>query len=300
MVHVEADVVFGTGGGRELRLDIYRPGALGAPSSTDTIDDGATAVMLWHGGGWSRGERTRVAPQATALAEQGFVVLSCEYRLNGEALWPAQIHDTKAAIRWTRANASRLGIDPNKIAGLGHSAGAHLTLMAAGTPTVEAFEGDGGNPTVSSALQAAVAVYPPTLLFAGDDRPSGGSPANALAPDAATPELAREASPIEYVTAEYPPTFLMHGTADRTVPVSATFRMTDALRGLRTSVETHIFHDQPHGFASFPSLIPLMAAETASFLRRTLSDPAVTAREFEAWQASNAARTAAAASVGGD
>lgn len=290
MVNVEADVVFGTGGGRDLRLDIYQP---------DAPEANATAVLMWHGGGWRRGDRTRVASQATALAEQGFVVLSCEYRLNGEALWPAPIHDTKAAIRWTRANADRLGIDPNKIAGIGYSAGAHLTLMAAGTPTVEAFEGDGGNPEVSSAIQAAVAVYPPTILFAGEDRSSGGSPAEALAPNAATPELAREASPIEYVTAEYPPTFLLHGTADKVVPVSATLRMTDALRSLRTPVETHVYHDQPHGFASFTSFVPLLAVEVASFLRRNLSDPDLTRREFDEYTAANAARAAAIA-AGGD
>jgi len=293
MVSVEADVVFGIGGGRDLRLDIYRP---------DAPEAGATAVLMWHGGGWSRGDRTRVAPQASALAEQGFIVLSCEYRLNGEALWPAQIHDTKAAIRWTRANADRLGIDPDKIAGMGFSAGAHLTLMAAGTPTVAAFEGDGGNPGVSSSIQAAVAVFPPTLLFAGDDRPSGGSPANALAPNAATEDLAREASPLEYVTADYPPTFLLHGTADKVVPVSATFRMADALRGLRAPVETHVFHGQPHGFSSFPSFVPLVAAEAANFLRRTLSDPDLTTREFDEYTAENAARAAAttASAAGGD
>ena len=290
MVNIEADVVFGTGGGRELRLDIYRP---------DALEAGATAVMMWHGGGWRIGDRTRVSPQATALAEHGFVILSCEYRLNGEALWPAQIHDTKAAIRWARANADRIGIDSNKIAGMGFSAGAHLTLMAAGAPAVEAFEGDGGNPGVSSAIQAAVAVFPPTLLFAGNDRPSGGSPADALAPDAATPELAHEASPIEYVTADYPPTFLLHGTADKVVPVSATFRMADALRGLRAPVETHVYHGQPHGFSSLPSFVPLIAAETASFLRRTLSDPDLTSREFEEYTAANAAQ-AEAAPVAGD
>lgn len=291
MVHVESDVVFGTGGGRDLRLDIYRP---------DAPEPGATAILMWHGGGWRRGDRTRLEPQASALAEQGFVAMSCEYRLNGEALWPAQIHDTKAAIRWARANADRLGIDPNKIAGMGFSAGAHLTLMAAGTPGLEAFEGDGGNPGVSSAIQAAVAVYPPTLLFAGDDRPSGGSPAESLAPGAATEELAREASPMEYLSPDYPPTFLLHGTADKVVPVSATLRMSDALRGLRTPIETHVYHGLPHGFGSYPAYVPVLAAEVANFLRRNLADPGLTEREAKAQAAANAARETAAAPAGGD
>lgn len=289
MVDVEADVVFGTGGGRDLHIDIYRP---------DDLPPDATALILWHGGGWRRGDRTVMAELAKLIAADGVLCLAAEYRLNGEALWPAQIHDTKAAIRWTRANASSLGIDADKIGGLGSSAGAHLVLMAAGTPNDPRFEGDGGNARLSTALQAAIAIYPPTLLFTGDDRPSGASPANALAPNAATSELAREASPIEYVSADYPPTFLLHGTADKVVPVTATLRMADALRGLRAPVETHVLHDLPHGFANYPSFRPLVATEASNFLRRTLVDPGLTAREAAA--AAEAAATRQAAVAGGD
>src|SRR5690606_40079937 len=82
------------------------------------------------------------------------------YRLQSESSWPAQIHDTKAAIRWTRANADRLGIDADKIAVAGYSAGGMLALMAAGTNGMEEFEGDGGNAGVSSDVQACIVVYP--------------------------------------------------------------------------------------------------------------------------------------------
>ena len=289
MIHVEPDVVFGLGGGRELRIDLYRP---------DNLPDGATALIMWHGGGWRRGDRTVPAELAKLIAADGFLCLSAEYRLNGEALWPAQIHDTKAAIRWTRANAGTLGIDPSRIAGLGSSAGAHLALMAAGTPDDPRFEGEGGHAGVSSALNAVVAIYPPTLLFAGEDRPSGGSPADALAPDVATSELAREASPIEYVSAAYPPVFLLHGTADKVVPVTATLRMAEALRGVKAPVETHVLHDIPHGFANYPSFRPLVAAEVSHFLRRSLADPGLTAREAAEAAAASAAREAAATPAG--
>ena len=290
MINVEADVVFGTGGGRDLHIDMYRP---------DDLPSDATALIMWHGGGWRRGDRTVMAELAKLVAAEVYLCLSAEYRLNGESLWPAQIHDTKAAIRWTRANASSLGIDGGKNPGLGSSAGAHLVLMAAGTPDDPRFEGDGGNAGVSTALQTAVAIYPPTRLFAGEDRPSSGSPANALAPDMATSELALEASPIEYVSAGYPPTFLLHGTADQVVPVSATLRMAEALRALRAPVETHVLHDVPHGFANYPSVRPLVAMETVNFLRRTLSDPGLIAREAEAAAALAAARQAVPA-AGGD
>ncbi len=280
MVTVERDVVFAQGSGRDLRLDIYRPAASGAD------DRPATAVLMWHGGGWRMGDRGRVAAHARSWAELGLVVLSAEYRLNGEALWPAQIEDTKAAIRWTRANSHGLGIDPQKIAGAGFSAGAHLALMAAGTPDVADFEGEGGHAETSSALGAVVAVFPPVLLFVGDDRPSGGSPAAALVPGTDDAHLATEASPIRYVTAAFPPTFLLHGTNDRVVPVSATLRMGEALRAAGAPVETHLYHDQPHGFSSFPGFVGLIAAEASNFLERNLGDP-------EGWERSAAEYLAA-------
>ncbi len=226
-IEIEEGIVFGSGGGRDLACDIYTPE--GASNGT--------GILLLHGGGWRRGERARMRDHALALAASGYVAVAGEYRLTPESPWPAQIHDVKAAIRWMRANADRLGIDPAKITAQGHSAGAHLALLAAGTPNVAEFEGDGGNPGVSTALAAVVGVYTPVLFFLGDERPSGGTPAAALLGDAATEELARAASPIEYVSANFPPTFMLHGTADKVVPVTATLRMFEALTKAGASVE---------------------------------------------------------------
>ena len=95
---VEEGVVFGTGGDRDLRCDIYRP------------PDGAangSAVLLVHGGGWSSGDRTQLRGYGILLGREGYLCVAPEYRLTGEAPWPAQIEDVKAAIRWTRGTASR-------------------------------------------------------------------------------------------------------------------------------------------------------------------------------------------------
>jgi len=280
---VERGVVFGTGGGRDLKCDVYTPQGGG----------NGTGVLVLYGGGWRIGDRSRMEPACLSLARRGFVCVAGEYRLTPEAPWPAQIHDVKAAIRWMRANAGRLGIDPDKIAAEGHSAGAHLTLLAAGTPGVTAFEGDGGNAGVSSALAAAVGVYPPTVFQPADEKVSGAVPADALMGKAATAALAEAASPLTYVSANYPPTFLLHGTTDRVVPVSASLRMFEALSAVRAPVEMHIYPGLPHGFARLPSMQDQLQGEIADFLRRHLVAPEQLKAEMDELAAQMAAtRTA--------
>ncbi|MEW6186522.1 MAG: alpha/beta hydrolase [Thermodesulfobacteriota bacterium] len=115
-----------------------------------------------HGGGWYQGDRSQLRYYGIQMARYGFVGLACEYRLSGEASWPAQIHDVKAALRWMRANADRLKMDESKICVNGNSAGAHLALMLG--DNTDAFEGSGGNHQVHSRCAAISAIYPPTTL----------------------------------------------------------------------------------------------------------------------------------------
>ena len=147
--------VFGTGGGRDLRCNVYWPPQAGTARP---------AVLLVHGGGWVNGDRTQLHGYGILLGRIGYVCVATEYRLAGEAKWPAQIHDVKAALRWMRANAGRLGIDPNKIAVSGNSAGAHLSLMVAGTANMPEFEGEGGNAGVGTEVAACIAFYGPAQL----------------------------------------------------------------------------------------------------------------------------------------
>lgn len=260
---VRRDEIYGRGGGRDLHCDVYTPES----------SNGA-GVLLLHGGGWRRGDKSMLAGQAQHLLAAGFTCVACEYRLTPEASWPAQIHDVKAALRWFRANARELDVDAAKIAVSGSSAGAHLALLLAGTPDKAEFEGDGGNPGVATDAAAVIAVYPPTILFVGEDRPSGGTPARALLvddPDNAT--AAKEASPIEYVHADFPPTFMLHGTADKVVPPTASVRMYEALADVGARVELHMHAEQPHGYARQPRWLAPIMAEVTLFLERYVAHP---------------------------
>jgi acetyl esterase/lipase len=246
-------VVFGTGGGRELRCDIYEP----PPAVKNGI-----GILLLHGGGWSQGDRSQLRGYGVLLGRRGYTCVASEYRLTGEALWPAQIEDVKCAVRYIRANAGDLGIDPDRLVVSGNSAGAHLSLMAAAN-AAGAFEGKGGNDGVSSAVAACIAFYPPTGL---DKREWGGMPA--LFGKGAPEETMRQASPLTYANASFPPTLLIHGNKDELVPNSEVENMYDALNAAGVPVELHMFANQPHGFDADPKLGRMCADIMLSFLDR--------------------------------
>ena len=266
-VDFEKDVIYGDAGDRPLRLDLYQP----------ETPNGA-AVLLVHGGGWSRGSKDMLGPASTLLAEQGFVVMAQEYRLTGEAPFPANIHDVKRAIRWAKENAGRLGFDAARLCLEGHSAGAHLVLLAAGTgdaPSLAPPEGLGG---VSQDVAAVCAIYPPVLFHLGEARPSGSLPARVLPGADASEGAARLASPIEHVRPGYPPTMLLHGDADKVVPVSASRRFEEKLRSVGGKVDLHIYAGLPHGFANHPESRPAMMRMIGGFFRRW----AIAPEKFEA------------------
>ena len=267
-VTIQQDVVFGTAGagGRDLRCDVYTPPGVSAGSS-------APCVVLVHGGAWRSGDKTQLRGYGILLGRAGYVCVAPEYRLVGESPWPAQIHDVKAAIRWVRASASELGIDPQRIAIEGNSAGAHLALVAAGTANLEELEGEGGNAGVSTAVAAVAAVYPPTLFFDDStERTKGAIPLVALANgDAAT---AKQASPVHHVSPAFPPTLLVHGTNDATVPVSASIRMYEELVAAGVPADLHLYAEQPHAFDAQPSFGRQVAAEMLLFLDRYVPAPA--------------------------
>ncbi len=235
-VSVEEGVEFATGGGRPLLCDVYLP-----PEHAD----GRTAVLLIHGGGWATGDRAQLRGYGIQLARYGFVGVCPEYRLSGEATWPAQLHDMKAALRWMRANADRYGIDTTKICVSGNSAGAHLALMLAGV-TDGHLEADDGAVDVSTACAAVVAIYPPTMLRVE----SADNMVGLLLGGKVSREIEDGASPINYARADFPPTMLVHGNADEIVPVEASFDMYKALSDAGASVEMHIYDGVPHAFDS--------------------------------------------------
>jgi len=257
-VTVDEGVVFATTGARDLHCDVFHPPQPGS---------GRTAVLLLHGGAWMVGDRTQLRGYGILLARYGLVCVASEYRLSGEAHWPAQVHDVKAALRWVRANAERLGIDRTRIVVSGNSAGAHLALMVAGLPSGE-MEGDGGNPGVPTDVAAVVAIYPPVKLRRGGE---ADDPVRLLLGPDATRELEEQASPIRYVHPGYPPTMLVHGNADELVPVEASFVMYHALVEAGAPVELHVFDGEPHAFDAAPALGRQVADLIALFVDRKVS-----------------------------
>lgn len=257
------DITFAAAHGVDLQLDLYRPASSSA----------RTAILFYHGGGWQAGSREMMRPDASAMAERGFVGIPAQYRLVSQAPWPAQIHDVKAAIRWTRAHASELDVDPERIVLWGSSAGAQLALLAAGTPDDPQLEGELGPRGVSSAVAAVIAVHPPTSFHVGEPADRSTTSARRLLGDAATEAQARAASPLTFVQASFPPTLFLHGTQDSMVHHSASQRMFDALRAVRAPADLHLYHGHTHGFAVVPSVRAAIVNEVAFFLDRTVVDP---------------------------
>ncbi len=261
-VSIERDVVFGTGGPRALKGNIYRPPEKRA---------GAPSVLLVHGGGWASGDRSQLHGYGILLGRLGYLCMACEYRLAGEAKWPAQIHDVKAALRWMRANARDLGIDPEKISISGNSAGGHLSLIAGGTQDLPEFEGEGGNAGAGTGVAAAIAFYAPSILSA-PDAPLSPEIQSLMGPDPSADAL-RTASPISYAAAGFPPTLLFHGNKDELVPHEASLRMYRALDEAGASVELHLYASAPHAFDAVPELGRQCATIMALFLDRQVVNP---------------------------
>ena len=260
-VTAHEDVVFGTGGGRELKLDLYEPAGEG-PHPT---------VMLVHGGGWIGGTKEAFRPTAMALATRGFVAATVEYRLATEAAFPGAVEDCKAALRWLRANAANYGIDPARIGAVGGSAGGHLVAMVATTADPAQFEGSGGNPDKSSALQAAV------LMGAGVDQATraqetpkpiqsqliffGGTYAEKK-------DVYEAASPITHVSEKTPPMLFMEGEFDQ--PGMRYIEMRKKLDALGVPNRLVVVQGGKHGcWGSNPWLMP-MVEETAAFMKTHL------------------------------
>jgi len=260
-VRIEDDVLIDRVGARELRCDLFHP---------PLFATGRTAVLLIHGGAWSHGDRKQLRGYGVLLARRGYVCATVEYRLTGEAKWPAQLHDLKTALRFIRARSAELGIDPAKICVSGNSAGGHLALMLAGTADQPEFEGRGAHAGVSTACAACIAIYAPTQLF-GHQRPHMYAP-GLFSEDIGDVE-ARQASPIEYARRDFPPTLLIHGNRDEIVAPAASLSMYQALISHGAPAELHMYDGVPHGFDAQRDYGRQCAELMLLFLDRHVRDP---------------------------
>jgi acetyl esterase/lipase len=256
---IEKDVVFGKGDQTDLHCDIYRP-----PAGTEKH----MALIHLHGGGFRGGSKADLADKVAPITALGYVSIAAQYRLSGVAKWPAQIADVKTAIRWSRANAASLGIDPKRIAVVGYSAGGHLALFAAGTANRPEFEGAGGNPKAGTELAACVAFYPLTEIV-----PQADGTANALLPSGSDQAAHRAATPTTHITTTFPPAVIYHGLADVTVLPESSQRLLQLLRDARIPSELHTFAGVPHEFDRHPEFAQATAQLTDFFLERHVLNP---------------------------
>jgi acetyl esterase/lipase len=265
-------------GFRPLLLDLYVPAARSAFGA---------AIVYLHGGGWAVGSRGRFGRAFASwsptpldlLAQAGFVVATVDYRLSGEARFPAQLHDVKAAIRWLRGNATHLGVDTTKVIAWGESAGGHLAMLAGLTGDQPELEGDVGDfASQSSAVIGVIDWYGPMNLLSlssqhapdSEKRPDdAGSWESSMvgAPLQADPARSRVASPISYVHPAAPPIQIHHGTVDGYVPFAQSVEFADALRAAGGTVELVAVEGSDHFWTGAPDLAAIFNASLAFAVR---------------------------------
>lgn len=262
-------------GEKPLLLDLYQP-----KNSTNEL----LPCVIWvHGGGWFSGSKE--GPAVLPLVGRGFVVASINYRLTKEAPFPAQIHDCKAAVRWIRKNAATYQIDPQRIAVAGFSAGGHLAALLGTSGDVPELEGSEGPLGVSSKVQAVVdgfgpSDFPsmwqeiskhPTLSIPG--KLNNVEALQALFKSNSESErkaLAIAASPLNYVKEGLPSFYIFHGMEDKTVPVSQSQKLAEALKSKGNDVLIDLIPGQGHGVQG-----PEAARRITDFLEKRLQKSAL-------------------------
>lgn len=203
----------------------------------DQTDTPRPVIVYIHGGAWLGGDKRHASNHLSRLLKvtgsPRYAFASIGYRLSGEAIWPAQIHDCKAGIRWIRANAEKYNLDPDRIAVWGPSAGGHLVAMLGTSGDDKAMEGDVGPHTTTSSRVTCVANFfgPTDFLQMGGSHNDADSPESRLVGGAIQEhvEEVATANPITYVSKDDPPFLTVHGTQDRLVPYSQVVLLHEAL-----------------------------------------------------------------------
>ncbi len=231
-VRYEPNVAYDTADPQQV-MDIFRP-------SDNAVHP---AILFVHGGGFRAGSRQGYTQQCIRLAQLGYVTATADYRLAPKAPFPAAVYDVKAAVRYLRANATRLSLDPQKIGATGGSAGGHLVLFLGVTGNVPEFEGTGPNREQSSRVQCVVSMYGPSDFTKSYGRSVDAAEVLPLFLGGDL-EHAREAhlraSPLYWVTPDAPPTLAIQGTNDRYVNYEQSVWIIERLLsvGVRAEIET--------------------------------------------------------------
>lgn len=254
---VYRDLPYVTNGHQRQKLDLY------VPKSKEKLP----LIIRIHGGAWLEGSKETEEPGD--YPSKGYAVASINYRLSQDAVFPAQIHDCKSALRFLRANAEKYNLDPDRFAAWGSSAGGHLAALLGTTGHVKGFD-VGENLTISSRVQLVVDYFGPTdFLQSQAHRLPGGRDSNA--PDSAeskliggcivdNPEKVAKANPITYVTEAAPPFLIIHGDRDPVVPHHQSEILEIALQKAGVPVELYTVKGGRHGRFEDPN-VPKLTRE---------------------------------------
>jgi acetyl esterase/lipase len=238
------------------RMDIYVPAGTGP----------FPAVVLIHGGAFMMGDKGGESANAAALNARGYVAASINYRLSGEAIFPAAIHDAKASVRFLRANAGTYRVNPDKIASWGASAGGNISAMLGTTGGVAELEGaELGNASQSSRVQAAVDWFGPINFLTMDAEAQALgftiSTNSATSPESryigaavqTVPLKVAKANPASYISGDDAAFFIQHGSADRNIPYTQSLNFSEALQAIKgpDTVSYELLAGAAHGSSEF-------------------------------------------------
>jgi len=270
------DVEYAKAGNKSLKLDLYLP-----PKA-----DGPLPVIVWvHGGAWLGGSKNDAGPSPRFVG-RGYAVASVMYRFSGEATFPAQIQDCKAAVRWLRANAKTHGLDPDHIGAWGASSGGHLVALLGTAGAVPEFD-TGDHRNFSSRVQAVCDWFGPTDFLQMDANALPGAalkhdPANSPesrligGPIQENKEKVARANPITYVGKDSAPFLIMHGDRDPLVPIHQSRLLHDALAKAGVEVRMVPIEGNGHGGPGFsPDMAQLVDAFFDRHLKSAKSPPAL-------------------------
>ena len=269
-VDVTPDIVYANYGDKQLRLDLYLPkNRTGKP---------IPGVVVIRGGGWRVGDKQGFAPIAANLAASGLAAACIEYRVLPDVKFPDPVYDTKAAVRWMRAEGKRYSIATDAIGVIGGSAGGHLVALLGTSYKVSTLEGGGGHPGVSSRVQAVVAMAPVVDFVSMSEARSGGSDmVKTLFGD--RPELAALLAPVTHLDKDSAPILLIHSNADKTVPHQQSEEMLARCKKIGVPASLITIEGAPHGFWMQPQWAANTVKQSAEFFHSVL-DRLVPAKEI--------------------